>query len=59
MEVEELNFFPLAEKVLLEEDWAEVDHELEQMVDPLFGGRAEERFKVLRNEILLWDEAEP
>ena len=29
------------------------------MVDPLFGGRVEERYKVLRNEILLWDEVAP
>ena len=59
MEMEEVAFFPLAEKHLTTEDWNVVDREIEQMVDPLFGGRVEERYKVLRNEILLWDEVTP
>lgn len=59
IEMEETVFFPLAEKCLTGEDWEVVDREIEQMVDPLFGGLVEERFKVLRNEILLWDEVTP
>ena len=59
MEMEETAFFPLAQRHLTAEDWAVVDREVEQMVDPLFGGRVEERYKVLRNEILLWDEVAP
>ena len=59
MEIEELDFFPLAEKALTDEDWGVVEREVEQMVDPMFGGRVEERYKVLRNEILLWDEVAP
>lgn len=59
MEMEDTVFFPLAERHLTDEDWAVVDREVEQMVDPLFGGRVEERYKVLRNEILLWDEVAP
>ena len=59
MEMEETAFFPLAERHLTDEDWSVVDREVEQMVDPLFGGRVEERYKVLRNEILLWDEVAP
>ena len=59
MEMEELHFFPLAETTLTPEDWGVVDREVEQMVDPMFGGSVEERFKVLRNEILLWDEVTP
>jgi len=59
MELEETVFFPLALRELNDEDWALVDAEVEQLSDPLFGGLAEERFKVLRNEILLWVEAEP
>ncbi len=56
MEMEDTAFFPLAERHLTAEDWDVVDREVEQMVDPLFGGRVEERYKVLRNEIMLWDE---
>ena len=59
MEMEELVFFPLAERDLSDEDWAVIDREVGQMVDPLFGGQVEERYKILRNEILLWDEVAP
>ena len=59
MEMEETHFFPVAEAALTPEDWQVVDREVEQMVDPMFGGRVEERYKVLRNEILLWDEVSP
>lgn len=59
MEMEDLHFFPVAEAQLTDEDWGVVDREVEHMVDPMFGGRIEERFKVLRNEILLWDEVAP
>ncbi|MCG8357819.1 MAG: hemerythrin domain-containing protein [Kiloniellales bacterium] len=56
MELEDTSFFPVALRELTDEDWAEVDREVEEMIDPLFGGGPEERFKVLRNEILMWDE---
>lgn len=59
MDHEETLFFPIALQELNESDWAEIDHEIGLMVDPLFGGKAEERYKVLRNEILMWDEIAP
>ena len=59
MDMEETLFFPMALQELSDDDWQEVDREVGQMVDPLFGGKAEERYKVLRNEILMWDEIAP
>lgn len=59
MDMEETLFFPIALKELSDADWEAVDREVERMVDPLFGGRAEERFKVLRNELLMWDDISP
>lgn len=56
MEIEDTAFFPVALRELTDEDWAAVDAEIEEQIDPLFGGGPEERFKVLRNEILMWDE---
>lgn len=59
MDHEETLFFPIALQELDEADWAAVDGEIGLLVDPLFGGKVEERYKVLRNEILMWDEVAP
>lgn len=59
MDMEETLFFPIALQELTEDDWRALDAEVEEMSDPLFGGRVEERFKVLRNEVLMWDELTP
>lgn len=56
MEMEETIFFPIALQELTAEDWRKVDEEVANLVDPMFGGKVEERYKVLRNEILMWDE---
>ena len=56
MEMEETIFFPIALQELTAEDWAAVDAEIADLTDPMFGGKVEERYKVLRNEILMWDE---
>ncbi len=59
MEIEDTAFFPVALRELTDDDWRQVDSEVEEMVDPMFGGGPEERFKVLRNEIIMWDEVTP
>ena len=59
MEMEETTFFPIALQELTDADWAEIDAAVTEMTDPLFSGRVEERYKVLRNEVLLWDEITP
>ncbi|MGF1609449.1 MAG: hemerythrin domain-containing protein [Kiloniellales bacterium] len=56
MDREETLFFPIALQELDETDWAAIDGEIAELVDPLFGGKTEARFKALRNEILMWDE---
>ncbi len=42
MEKEEETFLPLAEKLLSDEDWAEIDARLAASEDPLFGEKVEE-----------------
>ncbi len=54
---EERAFFPTALKTLSDQDWAEIAERLQHREDPVFGARAEERFKSLRENILNWDGA--
>jgi hemerythrin-like domain-containing protein len=49
---EEERFFPLALRVLTAEDWAEIDNQVTDREDPLFGGTVEERFQALHDNIL-------
>ncbi len=49
---EEERFFPLALRVLRIEDWAEIDAQVMDREDPLFGGNVEERFHALHESIL-------
>ncbi len=49
---EEETFFPLALRVLTDQDWAEIDAQVTDRDDPLFGGAVEERFQALHESIL-------
>ena len=53
---EELLLFPAAAKVLLPEDWAEIDARLDDRKDPLFDSVVEEKFHNLQNTILRWEQ---
>ena len=55
MAVEEEKFFPQALKALSEGDWSEIDGQLVDRDDPLFGAEVEDRFRDLRNRILQWE----
>ena len=52
IEEEETHFFPVALKHLTPEDWADIDSQLVDHDDPLFGDRVERRYEALRDEIL-------
>ena len=49
---EEESFFPLALRVLGAQDWAEIDAQVTDREDPLFGGAVEARFHALHESIL-------
>lgn len=55
MAMEEERFFPKALETLSEEDWTEVDAQLVDRDDPLFGADIEQRFRTLRETILQWE----
>ena len=57
IEMEETAFFPAALKALGPEDWAEIDAQVSDPDDPLFGAKVEKRFAALRQEILDLDRA--
>ena len=57
IEMEDTDFFPAALKALSEEDWAEIDAQVSDREDPLFGAKVEKRFAALRQEILDLDRA--
>ncbi len=52
IEMEETTFFPAALKAFGPEDWAEIDAQVSDPDDPLFGAKVEKRFAALRQEIL-------
>ncbi len=52
MRTEELEVLPLAERVLTEQDWAELDAEFSQNRDPLTGHEPEEEFRSLFSRIV-------
>ncbi len=52
MQMEEENFFPLAEEVLSASDLEELESEIFQKDDPLFGPETEKHFEMLRDYIL-------
>ncbi len=57
VEMEENVFFPAALKALGPEDWTEIDAQVSDREDPLFGAKVEKRFATLRQEILDLDRA--
>ena len=57
MQMEEEYFFPLAEQLLSEQDLAELDSGIFSKEDPLFGPETEEHFKMLRDDIMRWEQS--
>ena len=55
MEMEGERFFPRAIARLTEEDWAEIDAQVKQPDDPLFGAEVAKEFETLRDDILRWE----
>ncbi len=56
--MEEGRFFPAALEVLSEQDWAEIEAQLGEREDPLFGGQPDQRFERLRQDVLAWEKAD-
>jgi len=56
MQREEDRFLPLAEHLLTENDWAQIEAELAKRADPLPARRAEARFEKLRTRLLTWEQ---
>ncbi len=56
--MEEGQFFPAALKALSEQDWQEIEAQLGEREDPLFGGQPDQRFERLRQDILAWEKAD-
>jgi hemerythrin-like domain-containing protein len=52
---EEAIFFPSADRILDAGDWAELESDLVDLIDPLFGDRVERRFAALREKLDHWD----
>jgi hemerythrin-like domain-containing protein len=55
MKKEEDQVFPLASKLLREEDWAEIDMAMESKADPIFGGAVEEKYRTLYKFLIQQD----
>ncbi len=55
MRREEQVFFPLAEKLLVQEDWQKVETQLRAEHDPLFGDDIEQEFRIVRDRLLAWE----
>lgn len=53
--MEEERFFPAAKKALTPTDWEEIESQLSERQDPLFGREPEDRFAALRQNILDWE----
>ncbi len=59
IQMEEEIFFPAAERALRPEDWAEIDAQIANPEDPVFGAAEDERFADLRAYVLSLDSARP
>jgi hemerythrin-like domain-containing protein len=59
IEMEEANFFPAAETLLTCQDWMEIEGNIGQREDPLFGAHVAEEFQELRENVLRWHELGP
>lgn len=51
MQMEEVVFFPAAERSLTDEDWKQVDARVFDKQDPVFDAHAEERYSALREAL--------
>ena len=58
MEMEEVHFLPLAQEMLSEGDLKELESEIFQTKDPLFGPNTEKHFEMLRDNILKWERSD-
>lgn len=54
IQMEEVLFFPAAQKTLTEEDWKELDEASENVEDPLFGKDKQDKYQALYREIMDW-----
>ena len=52
---EETSFFPAGVRSLTAQDWNAVDARFAANNDPVFGDESEERFRALRDELLMFD----
>ena len=52
MDMEESDLFALAEAVLGDEDWKEIDAEIQSRPDPMFGHDIEERYRAVYQQIV-------
>ena len=55
MEMEDAHFFPLVERTLSAEDWADIDAEMSRETDPLFDSATAQQFAALRDDIAAWE----
>ena len=55
MRYEEERFLPLAETVLTEDDWAEIEQDIDDDAILRPSGRSEARFEALRARLLAWE----
>ncbi len=55
MKMEQEHFFPAALKVLDEADWADIDRQVTDEDDPLFGAKASGKYESLLQDILAWE----
>jgi hemerythrin-like domain-containing protein len=56
MQMEEERFFPLADLRLTPADWLKIYREMTGGPDPLFGGKVEDSFRKLSEQLLAWEE---
>lgn len=54
MSAEEKYFFPAAERVLSEQDWAEIDARVSKFKDPILEHSAPHRFALVREKLAEW-----
>lgn len=59
MDIEHLQMFPLAQRVLLAEDWAEIDARMKPVLDPVFGAGAADEFSTIRQAEAAKPDAQP
>lgn len=55
LRMEEVNFLPLAERLLTAADWTDIEGRLSHRTDPVFGDRVEDVFRTLSERLLAWE----